>query len=37
MFFRLLKLIPLLRCIMARIVGMGIRPEHIQAPAIFFT
>jgi 2-polyprenyl-6-methoxyphenol hydroxylase-like FAD-dependent oxidoreductase len=34
MFFRLLKRFPWLRRIPARIVGMGIRPEHIQTPAI---
>jgi 2-polyprenyl-6-methoxyphenol hydroxylase-like FAD-dependent oxidoreductase len=34
MFFRLLKRFPMLRRIPARIVGMGIRAEHIQTPAI---
>jgi 2-polyprenyl-6-methoxyphenol hydroxylase-like FAD-dependent oxidoreductase len=33
-FFRLLKRFPLLRRIPARIVGIGIRPEHIRTPAI---
>jgi hypothetical protein len=30
---RLLGLIPLLRRIPARLIGIGIRPEHVTAPA----
>jgi hypothetical protein len=32
-FFRLLARLPLLRRLPARLVGLGIRPEHVRSPS----
>jgi 2-polyprenyl-6-methoxyphenol hydroxylase-like FAD-dependent oxidoreductase len=32
--FRLMRWLPFLRCIPARLIGIGIRPEHVRTPDV---